>query len=512
MISFNDFNQIKSFKRLNKQATSKKLFAVTIIFIFACALFLRTYNYTHRIAFNADNSRDVIIGKFAAKNFLIPQIGQFSSAGPFFYGPWYYWYLVLISFIPGLLVPWFFSTLIDLLFIMLIFLLGKDAAGRKVGLLSAFFASISPAQVANSLTTWNVSVVPILVLTSLLFFVKFIKTRKEVYIFLLSFSVFLAWTVHFQNILIIPMLFIALLLVRPFSKFIICALLVTAGCLFALSPLIYFDYRFGWYNFRSILIYLLFDQNKLWVPNRWLTYVFDFWPNTWAIIIGGNKIVAMLIIFLSGLYTATRIVNFRKNIVYLYLILSFLVEIFLFKYYRGGRALYLSVFSYPMVFLITASTCVWLLGKNRYLGLILVLLITICTLFLTSNNVSAKAKDYLLARKIASEIIVEFPNRNIDLYSCSTDVNNINYPVALIMLNHSINYNAGENIGVCLGNWQVLNSAVRANTNITWYRQNAEDIYIDTVEWWKKDIPKPGNDFWKFLIKKIMSKFDPDYQ
>ena len=71
------------------------------------ALYFRFYNYTDRLSIHTDNGRDAQIAKFALDNLIIPQIGPFSQA-PFFFGPWWYWFLALTYLLPlGVFSPWY---------------------------------------------------------------------------------------------------------------------------------------------------------------------------------------------------------------------------------------------------------------------------------------------------------------------------------------------------------------------------------------------------------------------
>ena len=144
------------------------------ILIIALALFLRLYNYSDRVFLYADSARDVQVAQFAADHLKFPFIGQFSSAGPFFYGPWWYWFLELISFLPlGYLTQWYFMTLLSLVFIIVVYYLGRSIGGRPLGILAALLAAVSPAQIENSFTTWNPTVIPLLSALALLVLIQY---------------------------------------------------------------------------------------------------------------------------------------------------------------------------------------------------------------------------------------------------------------------------------------------------------------------------------------------------
>src|SRR3990167_10726570 len=104
-----------------------KAFMVLTFLIVVLAVFFRIFKYTERIKIIADHSRDVQVATYAGDNLKFPLTGNFASAGPFFYGPWWYYFLELASFIPlGSLGLWYTATGLSLLFVVLIFKLGQE--------------------------------------------------------------------------------------------------------------------------------------------------------------------------------------------------------------------------------------------------------------------------------------------------------------------------------------------------------------------------------------------------
>lgn len=510
-------SKIDNFSKSFGQYIKKDKFLLICLFVILILAFsLRFWDYFDRVSLGGDNARDAIVGKYSAVNIKPAQIGQFSSAGPFFYAPWYYWYLSLLSLIPlGVLTPWFFNTFVNIIFVILIFFLGKELGSKFLGLVAALFATISPLLIGNSLSLWNVSSVPILVLISLILFIKFLKTSKPLFMFFLSFVIFLSWVIHFQNILIFPTIPTALLFTKNRAHLIQCVLLAVLGAFIALLPLIYFDLRFGWYNFRSILIYLLIDQNKVWYPNRWLTYIFDYWPEAIRLIIGGNRYLVFFNLFLLLVVIIKKLNKIKSNKVFLAFVLLLAIEVLLFRYYRGVRHIYLSLFSAPAIIILTAYVIEQVYRFKKLLGVLLLATICIFTLLETRQTFSKQHLTYNHIRTYVNQIYKTLPDKKINLYSCSLEGSSFGYPVALFMYWDGKNSPGGENIGVCGGadgpgdlSWQIL-----APDEIKpgfWYRKNAKDVYTDTVEWWKTSPPPGGNDFFEFLKVKLSPKCYPN--
>lgn len=508
--------KIADYKRILLRSYKKEpVYFFLILLIIILSLFFRTYNYSDRVFIQADNSRDVQVARYAADNFKLPQIGQFSSAGPFFYGPWYYWFLEFISFIPlGFLTHWYIISALYLVFIWLIFWLGKEVDGKWVGTLAALFAAISPAQINYSFSTWNPAITPLLVLVTLIFLVRFFKSKKLLDIFLLGFTVSLAITIHFQNILILPTLLVAIFSFKPLIKNYLRYLPTLAlGFLIPLLPLIYFDLRHNWYNSISLFIYLAIDQYRIWVPNRWLTYLGVYWPDAWGFIIGGNRWLGGAIISLLSIFTLLRLRHFTKNRLFLLIAVTFVLEVVMYRYYRGERYQYYSLFAHPVVLLLTAWVSIQIFRIQKMIGIVWIILIFFTTLNLASKDLKKRGVTYPEIKSLKNQIYSEYPSSKFDIYGCESNASSISHPLALIMYYESRNETTGVKIGVCETenslSWIPLTDKDFTIKKYAWINKSTSTVYQNTVEWWKEKPPKGGGDFWEFIKKNLNPKCWP---
>src|SRR4051812_11368220 len=78
---------------------SKYSFHILASLIFSLAIFLRFYHIDSRWGLGNDSARDIAIAIQALKHSELPIIGPFSSAGPFVFGPVYYWLLMFSNII-----------------------------------------------------------------------------------------------------------------------------------------------------------------------------------------------------------------------------------------------------------------------------------------------------------------------------------------------------------------------------------------------------------------------------
>src|SRR3989344_6759904 len=98
------------------------------------AVFFRTYNYIDRVNIHSDNAWELQVVRYAFDNLRIPEVGPFSSAGPFFYGPWYFWIFMVMAIVPlGFLTHWYLMTILSFVFIYLVFWIGREVGGKWVG-------------------------------------------------------------------------------------------------------------------------------------------------------------------------------------------------------------------------------------------------------------------------------------------------------------------------------------------------------------------------------------------
>src|SRR5258706_13299015 len=108
-----------------------------IIILFVSA-FLRFYNFPLRYGLGEETIRDAIIGLEGAKQLQFPLTGSFSSLGPFTFGPWYAYQLIVFAiFIPYIYSPWIYLTLASIFYVFFIYKIGVILKDRTLGLILA---------------------------------------------------------------------------------------------------------------------------------------------------------------------------------------------------------------------------------------------------------------------------------------------------------------------------------------------------------------------------------------
>ncbi len=162
-------------------------YSLGLIGVMLLAFIMRFWNFTHRYGLWSDQARDVFVGRIALRTLSPPLIGSFSSAGPFTFGPLWYYYSMLTAFLADShLSYWIGSGLLSLFAIYLLIRLGRSIAGPAMGLTAGLFAAISIENIGSTLaSTQHTAVFP--TTTASLFFIhRYLKSHRALHLFLPS--------------------------------------------------------------------------------------------------------------------------------------------------------------------------------------------------------------------------------------------------------------------------------------------------------------------------------------
>ncbi|HUV47159.1 MAG TPA: hypothetical protein VMW29_03425, partial [Candidatus Bathyarchaeia archaeon] len=129
-----------------------KRFCFLVLLILFLALVLRFYNFPRRFFIYSDQARDALVARGALQHRVLPQVGSFSSAGPFVFGPIYYWILMLAYFIAPnfMLSPWVLFVFLDLALVLVMVKIGQALWQEKGGLIAGLMTALSPALISTS--------------------------------------------------------------------------------------------------------------------------------------------------------------------------------------------------------------------------------------------------------------------------------------------------------------------------------------------------------------------------
>lgn len=484
-------------------------FRIAIVFILCVAAFLRFYNFENRWGLAYDQAHDAIIARYALKEYRIPLLGPFSSAGAFQTGGEWYWFIMLGTAIYpySVLTPWIVLTVLYILFVLLVILLGKELIDEQFGLIAGAFAAVSTSQIAQSVNLTNQSPLALIALLSIWSMVRYVRKREDKYLFFLSVTVSLASSIHLQGLGLTTLLFATVIFCGiPSRKGII---LTAVGLLLPWVPIFIADAGNNFSNTRNMIMYYLKDQYKVSLDvlgRRWLTYAGVFWPNAWAHIIGGAKILSYIL--LASLPFVIIYKSIKKQIAreWYILITSFLGTITLLRYTRTPLFDSYLVFLHPFVLLLTAWLVFSLYKKNIVIGMLFVSILFIGSLQKDIREIQGGTNDAALrAMSWKNSLIEAYPGKKFALYDYRYTGITYSFPLVLFLGSEEKLSDTGYKIG--FGNpieeeEKVFHPEIKGNKagfilrdlngsssaqlkKVGWSFINPSQVYHSTEEWYK---------------------------
>ncbi|MBI4091866.1 MAG: glycosyltransferase family 39 protein [Candidatus Levybacteria bacterium] len=246
--------------------TSKKVTLIILIAILLLAGFFRLYRISDYLNFLGDEGRDVMV----VRNILhgdLTFLGPRSSAGDFYLGPIYYYFMAPFLFLSNYhpVGPAIMVALFSIATVYLIYRIGREFFSKNAGLIAAILYSISPLVIIHSRSSWNPNVMPFFSIAALYSAYKGIE-RKNFYLLGLSGVLLgIAMQLHYLTIFLGGILFLYILLVEILSKGVTNKIvelfkkyiIVFAGFILGFSPFLLFEIKHGFPNTKTISNFIL---------------------------------------------------------------------------------------------------------------------------------------------------------------------------------------------------------------------------------------------------------------
>lgn len=431
-------------KKINK-------YLLACVLIILLAAFLRFFRFSQRWVLYSDTARDALVAREALRHKRLPLTGSFSSAGPFVFGPLFYWF-IMISYLPSsslIILPWLMIALVSVIFVIVSIKIGQKLEGKSMGLILGLMAAVSPAQIARAPTLTQHSLVAISSILVLWTFVSYLKSEKKIYLFLMGLALGLGLSMHYQTLNL--MLFgLAVFLAKKLNlkKLWQGILIFFMGILIPSLPLLIWDRTQNWANTKNVLDYLLIGQYRVWVSNRWLIYVFDFWPKFWSSVIGGQKILGFLLMGLVGLIFLKQLIKRKLPKTVFWLAVIFLIQIIALRYYRGEKFEGYLIYLHPLVLLFSAWAINQLFKTKKLLGTLFLILVIGVSL-LTSFTQISQAKSHAPAnKKVVFFLQKKYPEKKFLLYNHSNNDKGYLYALLLLLDGEKLIHENGIALGV----------------------------------------------------------------
>ena len=422
---------------------------ILLLIIFLTAVFFRFYNYDNRWGLASDQARDAIVVTQALATHSIPIIGPFSASGPFVFGPYMYWFMMFsgIIFPFGFIKYWVALGLLSTLTTFLMMAVGYETENKYLGLLAGLFVAVSPIQIGISTNLVASSLAGALSVAAVYFFVRTIKYAKTLDIFLLSLFVGFAVNTHFQTVplmILLPVSYIS-------GKLKIKNLLpLAAGLFIPFIPLLIFDLNANFYESNHIMTYFFNSGYPPDITKRWIIYLTSSLPSLYALILGGNFITGFFIMVSTSAAVIYFFIkrNINKIILALGIVLALIIVIL--RYFPGQLFGNFIAFLIPFIIILFSWLCLRLFKLNKFLGIIIILIIFISTAFTSYGNI-ALATNYSSsnAKMLANELEQQFPKgTKFSIYDYGYENTQISLPLVLYLSQDGKISDNGIRIGI----------------------------------------------------------------
>ena len=374
--------------------TSKKITLAIIVSIILLAAFLRLYRIDSYLNFLGDEGRDVMV----VRNILhgdLTFLGPRSSAGDFYLGPIYYYFMAPFLFLSNYhpVGPAIMAALFSIATVYLIYRVGSEFFSKNAGLIAALLYAISPLVIIHSRSSWNPNIMPFFSIAAL--YTAF-KGTEEKSLYLLGLSgVFLgiALQLHYLTIFLGGILFVYILIAEILTreksnkilKLVKKYAAIFAGFIIGFSPFLLFEIKHGFPNTRTIANFIL-HSGDVSAGGNFSQIIRDVFFRVFGRLVTAYPVPETVSIIeqlpIAIWYYLTLILAFASLALIFYqlikklkdrtefrgtllILLWFVLGVCLFGLYKKPIYDYLFTFMFPAPFLLTGNLLAFLIEKRR---------------------------------------------------------------------------------------------------------------------------------------------------
>ncbi len=360
------------------------LFLVGIIITLAA--FLRFFRISEYMTFLGDEGRDVIVAKHILEGKLT-LLGPRASAGDFFLGPIYYYFIAPFLWLTKLdpVGPAIMIAIFGVATVFLIYLVGKKLFDEKTGLFAASLYSVSPIVIAYSRSSWNPNPVPFFSILSLFLLYLGVKNNKLKLFFIVGILLGITMQLHylavFLAIIIVVFIFLGTLYIKRKVEILDLGkkyISIFMGFVIGFSPFLAFELKHGFPNTRTIFGFIFSNTFSPEKNTSILTIASDVFFRLFARLITrfpppeqvsieahlDLKIWQVITVFLAiaSIWAILRI----KNRLTVILMLTWLIlGVLLFGLYKRNIYDYYFGFMFPLPFLFVGNFLSELFGSKH---------------------------------------------------------------------------------------------------------------------------------------------------
>ncbi|MCL4367331.1 glycosyltransferase family 39 protein [Patescibacteria group bacterium] len=433
---------------LQKLGVRKYLLVISLLVVLLTAAFWRFINFDNRLTLSQDQARDAIIAQYSIENNVFPLVGPPSSAGPFSFGPVYYWLIMGLERIsPAVNFPWIGFAFISVLTVLVYFLIGYFYQGLKFALILGLLASFASAAVFHSVDMLNPMPIPFLVCLLILSIVLMEKSQSIWWAILTGASLSLAINFHFEAIglLITPIFFT---LVKQFSwrKRILSVMLSYTAALIFLLPI----FLLGKNTTIHLIGYFLTPGTSIKLLNNPFKEVLSFWPKLWGEVITFQPWSGYLILVFVGLAIIFGwIKKYPLQQSWWVLFCLLVSQAILLYFYQGAKSPVYLLFLHPLITFFTgwAVWTVW--NKNSHLGLGIFAIFLLGMSFYNLTIIKGNTQKPLIYQ-IKASVQKRYQPQQVSIYQTANS-EMISLPFYYLYMNEHRIADSGHKFGLCDG-------------------------------------------------------------
>ncbi len=350
-----------------------KKYVILLLLILLSGILWRVFHFTERVYIFSDSARDILAAREALSLKFFPQTSAFSSAGPFVFGPQYMWLLMIVYAVIGLnswYAFYYFLIAQSILFIFVMIKTSEIIFGKKTALLIGLLIAFSPRQTMRAMSLSQHSLVAVASAFALYFFVKYLKERKNANVFWCGFWIANAIFLHYQALGLLVFSLTFIFIKNSFHTKLKLLGIFILGVLLPSVPYLIWDIGQNYANTRNIIDYLVIGQYRIYVANRWLWHLFDFWPGFIADVLFGNKVISGLFLYANLILILILLILKKLNIYLKYIFIFFLFFFIYLRFYRGEKFEGYLIYLHPLIF-ITMSSLLFYLKRYRLIVFLL---------------------------------------------------------------------------------------------------------------------------------------------
>jgi len=236
--------------------------SLIILGIVLLAAFLRLYRISDYMTFLGDEGRDVLVAKGILEGNLT-LLGPRASAGDFFLGPIYYYFMAPFLWLFRLdpVGPAVMVALIGIATVYLVYKVSKEFFGFKAAVFASALYAVSPLVIAYSRSSWNPNPMPFVSLLTLYLSYKAVVApsfKKNLFIGIL---LGIAIQLHYLSVFLIIIVLFFILFANKYQKIVFRKTLnsyfqIFIGFLIGFSPFLAFEARHGFPNTKTIINFI----------------------------------------------------------------------------------------------------------------------------------------------------------------------------------------------------------------------------------------------------------------